>query len=524
MFPGLMKFIFDPPISEKIAQMAQRVRWQDIAFRTRKIDQTQIHIDDRHQNSAEFSFLVLGDSGFGGNNSFSPQNQIAQLMLEHQDQVNFVLHTGDVVYEVGSKEYYLQNFINPYREFIIDKKDCSKIPYDQITFKIPFFLVPGNHDYYNLPLPYGIAAQAAKPLLRLMRSNHDLNLGLQGSNVGETYARAFLDHTADLTPEAFNKHLDLHYTAYFKGDRCLNYQPHRFTRLPNRYYSFRYGDIDFIALDSNTFNAPIPIADTAEGVKIREELIAQLEILNQEASQLNSAAKNLDLGNPRQQNLMNNYQAKIQQISIKQKNLHQRLQAEQFELDREQLNWFKQKLISSWLDSTVRGRIVYLHHSPYVTEATKSQLEETLEVRYQLRQVLTEVATIIGDYIQGRPLLDLVISSHAHCFEYVYTNNTEYADSKINWLICGGGGHSVHRQQSSGQAIAETSGNQIKQVAQSQLFLGCQGQGIYQKKLYSCLRIDVQAGTPPKFHVRPLVAEQAYQNWHHYQADSFVIG
>lgn len=113
----------------------------------------------------------------------------------------------------------------------------------------------------------------------------------------------------------------------------------------------------------------------------------------------------LDLGNPLQQDLMNDYQSKIHQINEKQRDIRQKLDVEQLESDREQLNWFKQKLILSWSDSTVRGRIVYLHHSPYTTESTKHQLEETSQVRHHLRQILAEVGQTMGYYTQGRPLV-----------------------------------------------------------------------------------------------------------------------
>ncbi len=518
-----MKLAFDPPILDKIAQMQQRVRWQDVAFQTRKIDQTQLNIDDGHGNQSEFSFLVVSDTGCEGNNQFSPQNQIAQIMLQHQNEVNFVLHTGDVVYEVGSKEYYHQNFITPYREWIVGKETPEQISYDKITFKKPFLPVLGNHDYYDLPLSHAAIAQGIKSLDWLTRSNRRLNIGLHGSNVGEAYTKAFLDHTADLTPEELVQHLDAHYTAKFADKLCLNYQPHRFTRLPNRYYSFRYGNIDFIALDSNTFNAPTPIADTREGEKIREELIEQLKVLSQESDRLRSNSRKLDLGNPRHQDLMNDYQVKIHQIRQKQQAIEKKLEPEEKAIDYEQLNWFKNKLISSWSDSTVRGRIVYLHHSPYTTEETIHNQEEILEVRHHLRQVLDRVADVLGDYNRGHPLLDLVVSGHAHCFEHLYTANTGHGDSNINWLICGGGGHSVRRQKPDLTAIAEMRDGETKQVAQSRLFLGCKGHGIYKKKLYSCLRIDVREGKSLKFCVRPLVAEQAYQNWYHHQPDSFVI-
>ena len=40
-------------------------------------------------------------------------------------------------------------------------------------------------------------------------------------------------------------------------------------------------------------------------------------------------------------------------------------------IDFEQLEWLKQRLIESWHTSDVRGRIIYFHHPPYVTENSK---------------------------------------------------------------------------------------------------------------------------------------------------------
>src|SRR5690606_17643939 len=40
----------------------------------------------------------------------------------------------------------------------------------------------------------------------------------------------------------------------------IDYRPGSHTRLPNRYYRFRHGTVDFFALDSNTLDSPPPAA------------------------------------------------------------------------------------------------------------------------------------------------------------------------------------------------------------------------------------------------------------------------
>jgi hypothetical protein len=100
-----------------------------------------------------------------------------------------------------------------------------------------------------------------------------LDIGWHGSGEGRAYARAFLDYLKAIdSKEDLSRHLDRHYTAQTSTGRCLSYEPGRFTRLPNRYYTFRSGGIDFFALDSNTFNAPPPLAATKEGEAARQML------------------------------------------------------------------------------------------------------------------------------------------------------------------------------------------------------------------------------------------------------------
>jgi hypothetical protein len=54
--------------------------------------------------------------------------------------------------------------------------------------------------------------------------------------------------------------------------------------------------------------------------------------------------------------------------------------------------------------------------------------------------------------------------------------------------------------------------------------VGRSGQGSQRRRPYSFLRIDVQEGTPPKFVVRPFIAERYQKSWNDYTLDPFVIG
>jgi hypothetical protein len=205
--------------------------------------------------------------------------------------------------------------------------------------------------------------------------------------------------------------------------------------------------------------------------------------------------------------------------------------------DFEQLEWLKKRLINSWRDSQVRGRVIYLHHPPYVTEATKWNQAQTLAVRLRLREVLDGVADAVGDVARGRPLVDLVLTGHAHCLEYLRTGNTGHGDSGINWIVCGGSGHSLRRQRPEGPVLEEVlspeayrlareggrSPKGSRRIAECLLFVGRSGQGSYKRRPYSCLRIDVLDGCPPKFRIRPLVVERFDGKWQEISIEPFVI-
>ncbi len=282
-----MKLVTEVAIAQKISKMNQRVRWQDPTIAALGIDQTRLMLDDGGSEDTEFSFLVAGDSGSGSHHGHNPQRKVAELMLPHHDECRFMLHTGDVVYLVGSSEYYHQNFIEPYREFLVGSEHHQRIAYDEMTFKLPILPVLGNHDYYDLPLFWSIISLGTLPIRRLLQLKLDLDVGWHGSRAGDGYARAFIDYLKAFTdPEQLKHHLEQHYNAKTDSGYCLRYQPSNFTRLPNRYYTFNYGKIDFFALDSNTFNDPLPIPTTREGDAYRQQIEQHRQELEQEKQQM----------------------------------------------------------------------------------------------------------------------------------------------------------------------------------------------------------------------------------------------
>ena len=532
-----MKLISDPSIPVKIQKMKERVRWKHPSIVQRGIDQTSMVIDDRKQDSPEFSFMVIGDTGTKSNHRQHPQRKVAELMLPHRDDCRFVLHTGDVIYVVGSQEYYPTNFIEPYREFLVGGDNPKSIPFDRMVFNLPFLPVLGNHDYYDVPLMYRLFTGTTLRLRRHFRYK-DIEIGWHGSYQGDAYARAFLDYTAARTsPKELERHLDQHYTAKTDTGRCLRYEPGHFTRLPNRYYTFRYGGIDFFALDSNTFNTPSPLPETQEGETYRRQLQKRRQEIDQEEVQILEKCVDasglvdrhrLNPDNPTDAEQLDSLSAKLDQINEIKIDIEKQLASHKIsDTDFEQLDWLRSRLIESWNTSEVRGRVIYFHHPPYVTEATKWHQAQTLAVRHRLRWVFEQVAETLGSLIKERSIVDLILNGHAHCLEYLRTVDTGFADSHINCIISGGSGHRPRRQREEGTELMETfteiAGNSTRKVADSMLFVGRHDYNSQKRLPYSCVRIDVLDGRPPKFVVRPLVAERVDQQWYNRELEPFVI-
>ena len=141
-----------------------------------------------------------------------------------------------------------------HRSWLIGGNRPADLKYNKLVFRKPFLAVPGNHDYYNLPFPYGFLVAAAQPLRKFLNVPVTRNVSLRGSASGDTYARAFMDYLKDIPTSQLATYLKQHYTTTTDSGLSLTYQSGQFTRLPNRYYHFRHAGIDFLGLDSSTFN------------------------------------------------------------------------------------------------------------------------------------------------------------------------------------------------------------------------------------------------------------------------------
>lgn len=438
------------------SRLSEQVRWQCPTMRQGAVDQTQLRIADAPVGATPFSFMVMGDTDAG----ISPHANLstfsvafAEQLMQHLGESRFLLHTGDVTYPVGSYQNYLEGFLRPYQSLLSVLPESPSYRSESVVFNRPLLPVPGNHDY---------AECGSKLWQGFLRAVYDhlrhlgIDLGHYGGQGGEAYEQTFLDDLKKLSPKQLTAHLAKNYSAVIantllpdgtKSDLkyCLSYQPTQFTRLPNRYYSFHYGGVDFFALDSNTWNQ-------------------------------DSAAKGFD------------YQ---------------------------QLAWLEQALIQSWQTPDTVARIIYLHHSPYTTEASRWHQPETSWVRRHLQAVLDRVATELS--LQHSPLVDLVISGHAHCLEHLRTTHTGHADAYTDWLVCGGSGAHLRRQREAGADLLGKVFNQGKSrtgvVAKSQMYAGLHGRSYRKKQFHSFLRIEVQPDQRQKLLVCPYVVSQESDGW-----------
>lgn len=496
--------------------MAKRVRWQHPELMRRGIDQTRLVINNENGNPATdhpFHFLVLGDSGTGRHRRHSPPRRIAERLLPHKQDAAFLLHTGDVVYLVGAADQYRDNFLKPYRDWLHHSEEWQTISHEGLVFNQPFLPVPGNHDYYDLSVPVALLAGLTLPLRRHLQRMHDIDAGWRGSKQGEAYARAFLDVLADIPFAHLGDHLDRHYNASWDGKRCLRYEPGITTRLPNRYYRFRHAGVDVFAIDSNT------LLTTDQSKSDHAALRQELRNLEQQRANLYRDLMNSNLCEEKRDALHDELET---------------LQEECFDLqrhfkpsetvDHEQLNWLKQGLIASHRDPSARGRILTMHHPAYVTEKTKWNQADTRAIRNHLRGVFDDVAASLGDELRS-PLVDLVLSGHAHCMEVLRTHETGHADREINWVICGGSGYGLRMQRREGpELIEQDETGQLSVIASNNLFIGRNWNGTAEGNAYSGLRIDIAEGKPLTMTLTPLVSCRTSKGWVDAEPEPITLG
>lgn len=232
-----------------------------------------------------WEFLALGDTGdaAAAGPGVSPQDAVATEMARDADlgtngagRGRMVVHTGDVVYMTGEHRLYDRNFRRPYAPFLTPGSTV-----DDLVFRLPFLPVPGNHDYYDLG---GWARWVARvPLLApgLRALAHQLfsfSVPEGGSNMGRSYMDAFVDRERLASASKAG--------ADALAATPLPYQPGTQTRLPNRYYRFSTGGVDFFALDSNTLDAPPP--GTSVG-QVRQAAAERVKILEAKSDELDRA-------------------------------------------------------------------------------------------------------------------------------------------------------------------------------------------------------------------------------------------
>jgi hypothetical protein len=218
-----------------------------------------------------YEFLVLGDSGDSeaSGSHESPQDAVAHYLAQDaalpgsSGRGCMVLHMGDVVYMTGERRLYDRNFRRPYSAFLTPESTI-----ENLVFRLPFLPVPGNHDYYDFPRWARAIVKVpflGSSLRALARELFAFSIPVGGSEMGRTYMEAFVDGRPD------------------GAGSPLPYQPGSHTRLPNRYYRFRLGMVDFFALDSNTLDAPPPSSGPAQ---VRADAARRVKALEAQADAL----------------------------------------------------------------------------------------------------------------------------------------------------------------------------------------------------------------------------------------------
>ena len=450
-----------------VSKLEHHVRWQGDRIQQGRIDQTQLSISDSPiGHKTPFSFLVIGDTDPGLSSQTGFAEAFAHQLCQEIDSSRFLLHTGDITYPAGTYENYFSGFLQPYSMLLSDAPKSAKYSNRPVVFRLPVLPVPGNHDCGKMK-----RSVLHKGLLLLCDRLRYLgiDLGHYGGDGGEAYAQLFLDNLAAHSSTELTRHLAEAYSAACspvaevandnEQQHCLYYQPGQFTRLPNRYYQFHYGGIDFFALDSNSWNT----SDQREDFDQRQ--------LNWLEDALVASHQN------------SNVQGRVIYLH------HSPYTTEELRWQQPETLWVRRHL--------------------------RAVLGKSRE-----RLMAAECARLPARTCQTNSLVDLVISGHAHCLEHVKSVDTGYADGNLDWLVCGGSGISVRRQRKADANILERLTDKNHEsykytgiVAKSQMYVGRHSRKQIKQNLHTFMRVDVRPDQAQLFSIQPFVVTQSSEGW-----------
>lgn len=251
--------------------------------------------DEPQAGADTWEFLAVGDTGDADSAGpeDSPQDAVGREMGRDAaapvgpGAARLVVHTGDVIYMAGERRLYDRNFRRPYGPFLSKGSTV-----DDMIFRLPFLPVPGNHDYYDLGSWATWLSRVpllGRGLRALTHKVFSFGLPQGGSDMGRAYMEAFVDLNAD-TRAATTTSL-----PYKLGER---------TKIPNRYYQYSVGGVDFFALDSNTLDAPAP--ETVDPAQVRRDANEHTAALEKKAAEIDTLLR-------REQRLRDAQQAAVRQ-------------------------------------------------------------------------------------------------------------------------------------------------------------------------------------------------------------------
>ncbi|WP_333767109.1 metallophosphoesterase [Streptomyces sp. IBSBF 2435] len=160
------------------------------------------------QDPAEFSFLLLGDTGEGDD----PQYAVVPGMLKAGAGTRFAVVCSDVLYPVGSANEYGTKFFRPYRDY-----------------PAPIYAIPGNHDWYD-----GLTG-----FMRVFCRAPALPPGPRPRTLSAAWWRGLLWRPSD-TPD----------DARLDRERELRAAPDQQARQPGPYWALDTGPIRIIGIDT----------------------------------------------------------------------------------------------------------------------------------------------------------------------------------------------------------------------------------------------------------------------------------